>query len=479
MNINYNRLFNLNVGHDYFVDGYDKYVQLFPTYETDKLLRNGKMLFKHLPHGVTVLYNATDDEITPFVELNSKQSFVFVLKTENPGGLLNITNLDESVSRQYSSNNILYFKNDPAAASSNSNNPEVITHELLDTLRSQLFTYNFSVSGNPSDVLLQVKDAGGTLVSVGRNPDGSPFPTSLPLSINTNNTFSQQIDLRDKPKGRYTICILNSGGTATLMEEDIYADELLASQNILGIVEIVYETASGHLYSDTEEYRLQFHRAELLWKYYAINKSKNVDFDTDEVVIVDTGTSNGTPYIINQFERVYSCIEITADTVGTAGNLIELEYSGSGDYPAVKLSGKTLAGGASGKAATGTITIIDNTISGYTVSINGIDFEEGLEFNNGATAADTAQNLTVAINLHATVNVSTLVLGYDMTINDIPVQVLKSTLPIPFFEKPKTGIQLHKKSDDQKVVPNLPNPSHNGIRKFFAGVPESEVYVFI
>jgi len=41
MNIFYKRLFNLDTGHDYFKDGFDRLVQLFPTAETKSLLRNG------------------------------------------------------------------------------------------------------------------------------------------------------------------------------------------------------------------------------------------------------------------------------------------------------------------------------------------------------------------------------------------------------------------------------------------------------
>lgn len=479
MNINYNRLFNLTIGHDYFVDGFDRFVQLAPTQETSNLLKNGKMLFKKLPHGVTVLYRATDDEVSPFIDLDNDQRLVFVMTTENITGLLNISDLDESVSRQYKSGSILYFKNDPASASANTNNPEIITHELIDTLRSQLFSYSFTITGNPATVQFRVADEEGGLVSIGKETDGTPFPTTLTLSINSNNEYTQQIDLRDKPKGRYKITILDSTGTTTLKEEEIYVDELLAKQNILGIVDIVYETAGGHLYGDTEAYKVQFTRADVSWKYYIINKSQNIDLSTNSLSISDAGSTNGSPYEVNDFSRAYSSIELTADSPGPGGNTITLGYSGGGDYPAVALSAQSLSGGADGVEAEGMITIINNDVTGYTVSIGGIDFTEGSHFSNGTTPADTAAALILAINGNGSVTVLAESLGYDVLINDLQTLVFSSEQTIPFYENPKLMIELLRTSDDVRIVEHLPNPSHNGIKKVFADRLESEVYVFI
>ncbi len=96
MNIIYKRIMNLVVGHNYFKDGLDRFVTLYPNAATEALLRNGKMLFKRLPNGITILYKTLDDETTPFVELDKNQHFVFVIKSANIPGLLNITDFDES-----------------------------------------------------------------------------------------------------------------------------------------------------------------------------------------------------------------------------------------------------------------------------------------------------------------------------------------------------------------------------------------------
>ncbi len=478
MNIIYTRILNLIVGHNYFKDGLDRFVTLYPTAATESLLRNGKMLFKRLPSGITILYKTLDDETTPFVELDKNQHFVFVLKSANIPGLLNITDLDESPLRQFGSGKIIYFTNDPSNPSHNSNGPEILTNEIIDSVKGPLFTYQFSISGNPSSVKMIVTDAAGNPVSVGKDGNGAPLPTTISLSINNNNTFEQQIDLRDYQRGRYQIEIKNDAETLTLKSEEIYVDELLEKDSILGVVDILYTSATDNLYGDTEEYKVQLKSADSFWKFYIINKSKNIDLSTDSLLITDSGVLNGVPYIINDFQRLYASIGVTAKTPGAAGNSIALSYSG-GTFPAISLSGQTLAGGGTGVSATGTITIINNDITGYSVNIGGVSFTEGTEFNRGATPADTATNLVTAINSNGAVQVTAVILEYDILVNNLKTLVFGSNQKIPFYESPKLKIELKKVSDNQTIIANLPNPSHGGIKKSFADRIESEVYVFI
>lgn len=479
MNIFYKRILNLTVGHNYFKDGFDRFLILHPNAATEELLRNGKMLFKRLPKGVTILYRTLGDETTTFVELDKNQRFTFVIKTGNINGLLNITDLDESLDRTFGAGNIVYFKNNPANVSSNKNNPEILTHEIIDSLRGPLFTYQFTLNGNPAAVRMIVARAEGIPVPVGKDANGNDLSTILHLSIGKNKTFSQQVDLRDFQKGRYSITIRNEANTTTLKSEEIYVDEQLERDNILGIVDIVYDSVSGHLYGKTEEYKLLFQGAKTFWKYYIVNKSKNMDFTTDSLIINDSGSVNGSPYQINSFQRVYSSIRLKAKNTGAGGNLIMLEYSDGGDLPAMVLSGETLAGGAAGISAQAEVTIINNEISGYTLQIGGENFTEGADFNQGATAADTAAELVEAINGNGSAAVTASSLDYDILVNDLQTLVFGSAEQIQFYEIPKLKLELRKTSDSQTVISNLPNPSHNGLMKVFAGRLESEVYVFI
>ena len=161
MNIIYKRILNLIVSHDYFKDGFERFVTLCPTAETKALLRNGKMLFKKLSNGFTILYRTLDDETTPFIELDKDQHFTFVLNSENITRLLNITDFDESPSRKFGTGNIVYLTNNPANSSVNKNNPEILSLEVIDTLRSPLFTYHFNINSNPATVKMIVTNAAG------------------------------------------------------------------------------------------------------------------------------------------------------------------------------------------------------------------------------------------------------------------------------------------------------------------------------
>jgi hypothetical protein len=65
-------------------------------------------------------------------------------------------------------------------------------------------------------------------------------------------------------------------------------------------------------------------------------------------------------------------------------------------------------------------------------------------------------------------------------INGLDTVIFKSDDPIPFYEIPKTSIQLEKDPGNTVLIANLPNPSHRGVAKDQGGGSvESEIYVFI
>lgn len=376
ININYNRLFNLRLAHTYYRNERGRGLRLQPTRDTLRMLRGGQMLFKTIPFGVTVLYRAVEDEVTPLVTLPDDLTLTFSLKAENKAEFLNITDLDETPARTYSASDVLYFKNDPdpASASTDPEHPEEISHQLLDGIKNSLFMYEFRLGSAPAEVLLRVRDAAGNPVSIGKTVDGNPLPATLTLSKKEDGSYDRQIDLRNKPAGRYTATIRNTADDTTLREELFYVHDELASQDILGIVDITYDSASKLLYDETEEYELQFSRKETVWKYFIVNKNKKVRFSTENLAINDLGSPG------------YSAINFTRE--------------GPEPHP--------------------------------TVQINGLE--------------------TV---------------------------IFKSDDPIPFYEIPKTSIQLEKDPGDIVLIDNLPNPSHRGVVKNQGGTLESEIYVFI
>ncbi len=291
IHINYNRLFNLKIAHTYYSGERVPGIQLQPTSETKRKLKGGNMLFKTISDGMVILYRAKDDEITPFIDLSPDLMLTFFMTIENEAKFQNITDLDESSSIQYSSSNILYFANNPAAASDDPENPEAITHELIDALNGRLFTYNFNLASPPANVLLKVRNSNNELVSTGKKADGTPLPTTLPIEKSDDGSFSHQIDFRGKPAGKYTFIIRNSADDTTLKEEVFYIDDELASRNIMGIVNIVYNSATNHLYDATEEYQVKFKNKETVWKYFIVNKTQKIDLSADDLSISDNGTA--------------------------------------------------------------------------------------------------------------------------------------------------------------------------------------------
>lgn len=309
--INYNRLFNLRLAHNYYEGGKGRGIVLEPTRDTLAKLGGGNMLFKRLPYGITVLYRALADEVTPMVAFDSDTTFTFSLKVENKAEFLNITNLDEPSpsTTKYRSGNLLYFSNDPASASIDPESPEVITHQLLDSLRNKLFTYNFKVSGSPDKVLLGMQNSDEEFVSIGKAIDGTPLPDKVEVARKDDGNYARSIDLRNHRPGKYTIIIRDETDSSTLQEEEVYLDDELATLDILGIVDIKYDQATNHLYGDTEEYTLQFVRKETVWKYFIVNKNQKVSVSIDDLIINDT--TNGTTGYSDP--TVYSGITFTKE----------------------------------------------------------------------------------------------------------------------------------------------------------------------
>lgn len=300
VSINYTRLFNLWLGHSYYGDGKAYNLHLRPTGQTLKKLRGAAMLFKTIPGGCVILYRAQQDETTPFVNLPRDQKFTFILTSQNKAEFQNITHLDISPDNRFSSTSILYFSNNPDAASTDSKNPEEITHSLISAVKNSLFTYPFTLENPPAEVLLRVTDSNGDPVSPGNDIAGTPLPETLTLQQSDDGSYSRQIDLRQKPTGLYTFSVRTISDDSTLREEQFYVDDDLVSRDLLGIVDIIYATDSDHLFGDTEEYKLTFSRKETIWTYFIVNKNGNVVFDDHDLVINDHGSSG---YSAVQFNR--------------------------------------------------------------------------------------------------------------------------------------------------------------------------------
>ena len=304
MTTKYNRLFSLSVVHDFFKEGVIKSLSLRPDTLTTALLRNGQMLFRTLGSTSIVLFKADSDLTSPFIDLGREQHFRFYLTTERSDEFYNITQLDTT--KKYVPGNKIHFKNVPTNASTDSNSPEVLTHTLIDKAFSKLFTYTFSLISTHTKTKFKMADSNGTLVSVGKDTDGNDLPTTLSLSRDDTKRFHSQVDLRSKKSGVYTITITNDSETTTLKEETVLIDNDGVQQGVLGIVDVIYDSATTHLYGATEFYEIRFSRKSTFWKYFIVNKTASLDLsDTaTHLSIEDSPTGSGPPYVNVNFTRV-------------------------------------------------------------------------------------------------------------------------------------------------------------------------------
>lgn len=303
MFINYRRLFNLRLHHSYYADGIPHGVQLMPTSESMEKLKGGNMLLKQLPNGITVLYRSGDDGVSPLVPLN-ELSLRFAITVQDSAMFQAITNLDESASKKFRSSNILFFRNNPLKHSNNPDDPEKLVHTLIDSVESSLFTYSFYPADPPEELFFSMKNDLGVVVSPGKDAEGNPLPEKIKLSKLDDGSFKQQVDLRGRRPGIFTISIYESeSDEEPLHEKKVFVDEELSGKKLLGILELTCGTDEGELYDEIQEYSLRFIRKESFWKYLIVNKYEKVT-GPENLEIEDKGADSSEYYTPTSFTKL-------------------------------------------------------------------------------------------------------------------------------------------------------------------------------
>lgn len=303
MFIHYRRLFNLRLHHGYYADGIPHGVQLIPTSESMEKLNGANMLLKKLPNGVTVLYRAENDGVSPLVPLNELK-LRFAITVQDSAMFQAITKLDESASKKFRSTNILMFRNNPDNHSNNSDDPEKLIHTLIDSVENSLFTYSFNPADPPDELIFSIENDKGVAVSPGKDAEGNPIPEKIKLSKLDDGSFKQQVDLRGRRPGIFTISIYESESDEDpLNEKRVFVDEELSGKKLLGILELTCGTDDGELYDEIQEYSLRFTRLESFWKYLIVNKYKKVT-GPEGLEIEDKGADNSEHYTSTSFSRL-------------------------------------------------------------------------------------------------------------------------------------------------------------------------------
>lgn len=303
MYINYRRLFNLRINHSYYADGVPAGIQIHPASSTSKKLSGYKMLLKHIPGGITVLYRADHSEIEPLVRLDQLK-LTFYITTQNATVFQSITNLDDPSGKSFRSSSVLYFKNDPENGSSEQDEPEPIIHSLLDYIRPQLFTFSFSKEDSPDVLFFRLKNEIGERVAPGKDASGNQLPDQLFLEKPGDGVFRQQVDLRGRQAGVYSISLWEEeDDDEPYHEETFYVDDQLSERALLGILELEFSEEQGDFYSEIQEYEIRFERRKTYWKYLVVDKHSRLQ-NPETLVIEEAELIEDEYYDSVTFSRV-------------------------------------------------------------------------------------------------------------------------------------------------------------------------------
>ena len=302
MNITYSRLGEVALRHDFYQDGLAKDLTIWPTAETALLMKNGKLLFRKTPGGIVLLYQAEEDEVTPLTPLQLPQSFFFFFKPENPSSFLQITDLNDS-SEAFQAGKVPFFQNTPASASTDRDNPEELAYQLLDGIRSKVFSIDLKLNPTPPSVRIKIRNAAGEAISPGKDQTGNPLPDGVEVNPDDNGVFRFTFDFKGKKEGTYSFTLRNSADTEDLWIEKYWLGDTNFHQP-LGILELQYQAAPNHLYGAKEYYQLSFNRKESLWTYYVVNGNNKVDLISSSLEINDQGNDGSVPYGSYTFDRI-------------------------------------------------------------------------------------------------------------------------------------------------------------------------------
>jgi hypothetical protein len=263
-------------------------IELIPLSETKSILQGARMLSKNLPGSFVTSYRAIDDGVTPLVSTGPDLTLYFAIKIDNLSETVKISDLGA-----YKSGCFLVFDNDPANASTEPNNPEVLNMTIADSVRPKRFSFSANLSPAPALVDFEIVDEQNSPVSPGNDSNGNPLPNTIPLAPDSTGAYSQQIDLSGKKDGIYTIRLTE--GAIVRFSTSIYFSNELAGSEYPGVVRIKYKSAPAHLYGNTEQYALQFNRKSTHWQYFIVHKSGTIDLAAHTLAIED-GSGITTPY---------------------------------------------------------------------------------------------------------------------------------------------------------------------------------------
>lgn len=280
--LKYIDLFSVKMTNDFYTipENTRKDFAVLPTQECAEFLRNSGSLFRNTEQGFKILFKA-DNNDDPILSIDSPTRFVFLLGLKNKTEFLNFSDLDIPVDvhpppTPYASTKVAYYRNPTLTTA-------LLDYELLDFLRSDVFTYDFELTGSPADVIVKFFHEDDTV---------NPVVTYTLVNVGTDGFYHRPVDLRGKKRGKYIIKVRNTADTSDLKTETVYIDPAIAAQNIFGIIAIDIDqntSTNPPTLPGGGEYEVAFSKRKSKWKYFFIKKSQ-LPFNLTDLRILDGGS---------------------------------------------------------------------------------------------------------------------------------------------------------------------------------------------
>jgi hypothetical protein len=273
--VSYKRLFEVNLKHTFYASGFTPDIEVTPVPETARLFTDSKVLSRKTPSGMLTLFR--DAGTGPFIEIDTPVTFLFAVsfsQLANRMEFLNFTDLSIAGPIEYSREKPFLFSNG-GNISTNPASPQALAYSFLNGLRPSVFAYQFPfLAGSSTETgTIDIQD------SAGNSLDGFPVSNIKP---NDSLQYIFSVNMIGLPGGKYSIITSDTTPNGPVTEV-YYIDNTLAQRNdILGFMELTYNTAND-LYNATTYFDMQFVRRNTLWKYYIVNKSGNVVLNTTSI----------------------------------------------------------------------------------------------------------------------------------------------------------------------------------------------------
>lgn len=258
MKIQFDRLFHVEVLHNYYKSGKGDEFVIEPSSTCQSLLQNYGLLFKKVPYGFLVLYEYEGDKNNPYPvkPIENDLKFTFTLSLKKPYFInYSALPLDSEQDQIYYGHNL----NDNPKNSKLLLTSDMISGYLTGSdriyLRPQVFQYTFKSSN--SKISVEIVD----------ELNNSVYKKNVSVF---EGIASFPVDLRSYRPGKFTLKI---DGVQELV---FYADSELIGKNIFAIVEIFKNSSvpSAYRFTDTNNnvvektYTLRIDKRSTYWKYY-------------------------------------------------------------------------------------------------------------------------------------------------------------------------------------------------------------------